>query len=520
MVLDRFNKYLLFFIFLLFFWDIGNIYAPRQGTEALYMQISQEMHETQNFQVPHYRGERHWSKPPLHFWIPQVAYDLMGEVNLTIARSLICLLCLICAFLAAQWSVSYLGTELTKTFFFLIGTVGMLKFSRVYLMEISLTFLPFLSSLFFFSFLKNKSIFHFLTAFILSALAILIKGPVSIVMTGCSVVLYAIYLKVEFDENIFKQSLSVGILSIFFGGIWYLVNYIDFGKEFTNYFFLRENFGKFGSEKHSPLKIVEGLLVYSYPLILFLPLSIKNIVRKIKQNDKITIFLLIHFLVFFCLWFIPSQRSSQYAMPCIPYLLLLLLLNYSIEGDLMNKIVKVSTIGINILILIFILILIYFSSFKSILLLSIPFIFISFALYSILKNNLFQSIIFQFISIAFLWSVSISSFYLPYIPSHLISKIKLRNIALVSRRSFYFEEILQKKVEPLPDYKIRKFLVENQPAYAISSESSMKDEYASGLKILEKWPKWKRKIRINDIWKAIKNRNLSYLQENYILYEL
>ena len=73
-------------LILLLFWDIGNILAPRQGTESLYVQISKEMFESGSFVTPLYTGTAHWSKPPLQFWIPMPLYAFFGGFSLHLAR--------------------------------------------------------------------------------------------------------------------------------------------------------------------------------------------------------------------------------------------------------------------------------------------------------------------------------------------------------------------------------------------------------------------------------------------------
>src|SRR5690606_32813629 len=72
--------------FFLMAWDIGNLDAIRQGTEGFYLQISKEMAQANSWLTPLYRGQAHWSKPPLHFWMPFPLYTIGLFETTTAAR--------------------------------------------------------------------------------------------------------------------------------------------------------------------------------------------------------------------------------------------------------------------------------------------------------------------------------------------------------------------------------------------------------------------------------------------------
>ncbi|MBH47976.1 MAG: hypothetical protein CME71_07365 [Halobacteriovorax sp.] len=89
--------------FLLMAWDIGNLDAIRQGTEGFYLQISKEMNATGSFLTPLFRGEPHWSKPPLHFWLPFPLYATGAFDLTTAARLSILFLSIFSIMLCASW---------------------------------------------------------------------------------------------------------------------------------------------------------------------------------------------------------------------------------------------------------------------------------------------------------------------------------------------------------------------------------------------------------------------------------
>ena len=155
------NLFIIFTILytVFYLWDIGNISAPRQGTESLYVQISQEMYDTGNVMTPHYRGERHWSKPPVHFWLAYPFYAMMGESSLTGARVSMAILTIILGILTAVWLKRRFKIEPLLTLAFFLGGYGAIKFGRTFMMETSLSLLPFISSIFLFDYLKDTSSF-------------------------------------------------------------------------------------------------------------------------------------------------------------------------------------------------------------------------------------------------------------------------------------------------------------------------------------------------------------------------
>ena len=82
---------------LLYFFDLGNVNALRQGTEGFYLLITQEMFEAKSFLTPLIYGAPHWSKPPLQFWLPQPLYWLTSGDYLAMGRLSILLFLFIAA---------------------------------------------------------------------------------------------------------------------------------------------------------------------------------------------------------------------------------------------------------------------------------------------------------------------------------------------------------------------------------------------------------------------------------------
>ena len=498
----------LLFFGVLYLWDIGNILAPRQGTESLYVQISKEMFESKSFITPLYRGEPHWSKPPLQYWIPMPLYALFGGFSLTLARLSMALTSfgtvgLLLYFLRRQkFNLSW-----TKTAIIFLASFGIFKFSRIFMMEVPLSLLPLIGAISFYDYINSKNNLSLIISIVFIGLGGLVKGPVSLAMGFTSIWVYWFYeLKVQ-RRQILKEVLIVTSLSSAVSSIWYLICFDRYGMEFINYFFLRENMGKFGqSSSMSPLKIFQGLIIYTFPWLHLISFRPKNIITQLKK--PFFVFLFIHFLIFFFIWFIPSQKSHHYAMPGFVFWLTILLINPRVFiRDRVSRFFFWAQICI---ILLFAAIFLYFSATVSELALAlIPIIVILFSV------NFKASSYGIGISFVALMTVLITRFYLPLIPQGQIETILRKTDKTIfynDRRPFFLEQRLDRKIELFEQKKLSK------GDYIIGPHSKSFMLPLSKLERVASWPKWKRKVRGENVLNALKNRDLRFLKGKYILY--
>lgn len=506
---------ILFSIFYL--WDIGNLSAPRQGTESLYVQISQEMYDTNNVMTPHYRGERHWSKPPFHFWLPYPIYALMGESSLTGARASQAILTVLLAILTAVWLKRRFKIEPLLTLAFFLGGYGAIKFGRTFMMETSLALLPFISSLFLFDYLKEKTKKSFLLAILFGGAGALIKGPVTIVMSFLAMSCYQAFLYKKEKKFIIKECffyfLSITLLSC----SWYLVSYLNFKEEFFNYFFLRENLGKFGKEPMPMYKVFQGLILYTLPWVLILPLTFKKIKENFKGLNKETYFFFFHFICFFLVWLIPTQRSHHYAIPSVPFFMTFLLLQINLER-LREKSKKIFFMvsPLNILFLFISAILIYFSNGMMILVNLIFMALILVSMIAMFKKKILIGFNTMGLYFIFLWSIVISQFYIPAVPESAKSLFEGKKVALVDRRSYFYEQSLEMNVEPISKNSVDEFL-SNDNSLVIAAISKINPEIRDSHTIVTQWKKWVRRAKWHHIKAALKERSYGPLKENVYL---
>ncbi|AYF45694.1 dolichyl-phosphate-mannose-protein mannosyltransferase [Halobacteriovorax sp. BALOs_7] len=506
---------ILFSIFYL--WDIGNLSAPRQGTESLYVQISQEMYDTNNIMTPHYRGERHWSKPPFHFWMPFPLYALMGESSLTGARASQAILTIILAVFTAGWLKRRFRIEPLLTLAFFLGGYGAIKFGRTFMMETSLSLLPFISSLFLFDYIKDKSKKSFILAILFGGAGALIKGPVTIVMSFLAMSCYQLFLYKKDKKFIIKECffyfLAITILSC----SWYFASYLSYKEEFFNYFFVRENLGKFGKVPMPMYKVFQGLFLYTLPWVLILPLTWNKLKESFKGLNKETYYFFFHFVCFFVVWLIPSQRSHHYAIPAVPFFMTFLLLQVDLDTlREKSKYVLALVTPLNLLFLVISCILVYFSNGVMIAVNLIFLLLIVISMIAIAKKNVLIGFNTIGLYLIFLWSIVISQFYIPAVPEGAKSLFKDKKVALVDRRSYFYEQSLEMNVEPIKKHQVQDFL-NKENAVVIAAISRITPEIRDSHRVIAKWNKWVRRARWRHIKAALTQRSYEPLKEDVYL---
>ena len=496
---------------ILLFWDIGNPLAPRQGTESLYVQISKEMFEAGSFLTPLYRGEAHWSKPPLQYWLPMPLYGLFGGFSLAIARlsmGLISVATFFAVFMFLRRQNQRVDLLTSGAIFF--ASFGVMKFSRIFMMEIPLAFFPLIGALGFYDYLQSKSKWSFALAVISFGLGGMVKGPVSLAMGFASLGTFCLYEFVFHRRNILMPTLMIITSATLFSSIWYVACYLEYGQEFIDYFFLRENLGKFGQKKSmSGLKIIQGLIIYTFPWLHLITHRPMRFFGDWKSSPFKT-YLLIHFIVFFVIWFIPSQKSHHYAMPAFAFWIVLLLLKKRDSFGKKHLVYQILFYLQVFLLLALSSLCVYFSANLSQLALGLtPLVLICLCLRFKNKEYLLG------LSFLFLFSVGISRFYLPVIPNEHVEKVMQNsqiNLFLNDRRPFFLEQRLNRKVY---------LLSEKSPSLGdLILTPKRRKLPTANISELHRWNKWKRKVSFEEFMTAIKTRRLDSLKSEYILFKV
>lgn len=519
-------------VFILYIWDIGNLDAIRQGTEGFYLQIAKEMFENNSILTPLYNGENHWSKPPLQFWMANIFYYFGGGPSIFLSRLVIVLFSLVTIVISSRVVSNILSKPFLLIFVFISATVGMFKYSRIFMMEMPLTMLTTIGALYFYQYLNNeKHAIHYASLFL--GLSVLVKGPVSLVMAAGGIGLFLLieWYMFGFNKVDFKKAIKCFLYSLSIASIWFIICSIKYGHEFIDYFFLRENLGKFSSKSYPIRHVFQGLLIFSLPWSLYLPTSISQIKDhwiKVK-NDKFLMFSNCCFFVFFVLWLIPSQRSHHYAMPSMIFFLIsnFTLLNKYELSEKRVKMMRLANITISVLMG---LTAVLFSSllvFKEVntsttltvkVIVTALLLIIGAILFISSKKQISKYFIALFI-IGNLWNIFIPSFILPYMPERVISKIADKEVSAAVRKPYFIEEALERKVHWIGGEKIRQYIIENNHYYIVHEVTYTQNKLKDLTNVVTTWKVWRRGVKLNDGINALSSRNIDQLKDTVYLLE-
>jgi 4-amino-4-deoxy-L-arabinose transferase-like glycosyltransferase len=525
--------FLLLFLLSFFLLDLGNPDALRQGTEGFYLKISQEMFDQSSFLTPLYLGEPHWSKPPFHFWLALPFYKIFGN-NLWAARLAILVFSLGGLWFIARWVRDYFSIGPVTTILFFCSAFGIFKYSRIYMMEMPLMLLSCLTVLFFYQFLQSNLRRDFIISGFLLGLSILVKGPISLVMAGATL---AIFMFI-FNTKKFPSLVLWAATGLLIATPWFLLSYLQHGQQFIDYFFLRENLGKFTSQSYPIKSLIQGLFLFSLPWSVGLPVTLYVLIHKPRVwiNSAFArplLLMIIGTIVFLSIWFFPSQRSHHYAMPAIPFFLILLLVTvfsnneiFKITSKAWQRVYRIALWPIPILLLLLVIILsvvmVVFNwgaSSKAFFILGLSLSCCLATMWVFIKQHTTSCRSFFIIlcSVA-LWSGVFPLFYLPLLPQKIIQTIGQHSLSVVVRKPYFVESILQHKVTVISPDKIREFLAQGNNDYILLHESLYNDaKLADYAAIVERWPVWKRSNRFPNFIQALRSKDLSNLMEYMLL---
>ncbi|OUR92913.1 hypothetical protein A9Q84_20600 [Halobacteriovorax marinus] len=522
----------IFLIFILYSWDIGNVDAIRQGTEGFYLKVAKEMFESGNILVPQYVGADHWSKPPLQFWAAYLGYFIGGGPSIFISRLIVVLFTLFSLVITSRLISKSISKPFILVFVFIASTFGMFKYSRIFMMEVPLTMLTTLASLYFYEYLKDKKHALILSSLFLG-LSVLIKGPVSIVMSvgGCGLYLLFTWKRYGFNSKDLKKIFSWSVVGTAIASVWFIICFMKYGYIFFDYFFLRENLGKFSTKSYPMRHVFQGLLIFSLPWSLYLPTSISQIkdhLNKIKDDDYL-VFCICNFITFFFLWLIPSQRSHHYAMPSMIFFLVInfILLNKYELSQKRKKMMKLANIAISIIMFLVATLLCSLLVFEDVqasysliikVITTICLLLFGSVLFLKSKKTLSQYFISLFI-IGNLWNILIPSFILPYLPKEVITKIGDRKVAAAVRKPYFIEEALGRKVEWLDGGKLEQYVIENNHYYIMHKSTFETLKLQRLTKVVSSWRIWRRGIKANEVISALKLKNINKLKDTVYLLE-
>lgn len=491
--------------FILYFYDIGNPDALRQGTEGFYLRVLSEMKEAHSFLVPLFDGRPHFSKPPLGFWM---AWPFIGGDSSILfgARLSILLSSFLSIFFISRSVSRHLRFNAVVVCIFMLSTFGAIKYLRIFMLEAPLALLGTLAALWLYDSFESKSILRAIFAGVVLGLAGLTKGPVSFVMAGLSLVLYFLFERRFPRANEVKSSLWALVFALITFIPWFAILGMKFGDEFWNYFLVRENLGKFTSKSYSPLVLFQGLFMFLLPWSLVILASVKGINTKWRERKwserKYLVYLMAFALGHFVIWFIPSQRSHHYAFPST-FFFLFIVMSLCSEATSLKR--TITTFFALLFILLGYLSLSFGFSFWPCFLVALFLVFVSLS-----KGIKFFSAAWS-LALLTLWYVIAPGFALSILPQGAQELIGSSTVAVAIRKPFFVEEELKREIAIVSYDRINNASVTAD--YFLTDhigENYLKN--LTGYQEVLQYPVWRRGAKLKEIIAAIKAKDLGQLQ--------
>ncbi|NBD31847.1 MAG: glycosyltransferase [Cyanobacteria bacterium] len=336
-----------------FLWRLGSI-GLIDETEPLFAEAARQMVETGNWVTPYFNGETRFDKPPLIYWLMAIGYQIFGvnewAVRLPSALSAIGLTGFI-FFVLDHFGVSPLnpGTESTqRRWGSLIGgatlalTPEFIIWARTGVSDLLLTGCMGSALLCFFvgyvhsekgtepPFLSlGRPSAEYISFYSLTALAVLAKGPVGLVLPGLIIIAFLLYqgnLWAVFRE---MRVLSGLIIFLVLTVPWYVLVIAENGQNYIDSFFGYHNFQRFTdvvNDHDAPWYFYFVVVLIGFaPLSVYLPSAIAQLQvwrrrfwQKQPRAQQLGLFAFFWFAIIFVFFTIAVTKLPSYIIPLLP----------------------------------------------------------------------------------------------------------------------------------------------------------------------------------------------------------
>lgn len=288
-------------------------------------ECAREMYERGDWIVPTFNGELRTLKPPLHYYFMFGGFKIFGvtEWGARFFSAFFGVLTILITYFFVKKYSSPLQAFITSLVL-LTSTHFLFEF-RMSVPDPYLIFMNVAAIFTAFLYFKEKKFYWLLLAAIAFGLGTLAKGPVAIALPGLSIFLWLIWEK-KLKEVFTWKIIVAGIVMAAVAIPWYWLVHEATDGEWTKGFFLEHNVGRFSSamEGHGGVLILVPLIAFlgMLPSSVFIFESFRNF--KSRFTDpllRISFYVILVFLLFYS---ISSTKLPNYAMPCYPFIAIVL----------------------------------------------------------------------------------------------------------------------------------------------------------------------------------------------------
>lgn len=336
--------WLAFLCFVAFWWRLGSTGLVDE-TEPLFAEASRQMNVTGNWVTPFFNGVTRFDKPPLVYWMMAIAFKLFGVNEWTVRcpSAIAATVLTAIGFYALKFSVSqgHLKSPRAPWLAAWIGSALMalnlqtIAWARIGVSDMLLS--GCMGAALFSFFLgyaqsdrasKAQSRWY-LAFYIFSALAVLTKGPVGIVLPvliiGCFLLYMGNFWAVLKETKPLRGILLFLVITV----PWYVLVILANGENYINAFFGYHNLERFSqvvNNHHAPWWFFFAVVPLSFiPWSVYLPVAIARLQfwrihhwRTQPRAQQLGMFALIWFAVIFGFFTIAATKLPSYTLPLLP----------------------------------------------------------------------------------------------------------------------------------------------------------------------------------------------------------
>lgn len=288
-------------------------------------ECAREMYERGDWIVPTFNGGLRTLKPPLHYYFMFGGFEIFGVTEWG-ARFFSAVFGVLTILLTYFFVKKYSNPQqaLITSLVLLTSSHFLFEF-RMSVPDPYLIFMNVASMFTAFAYFREKKIFWLLLCAITMGLGTLAKGPVAIALPGLSIFLWLVWEK-KIKEIFSWKILAAGIVMVAVAFPWYWLVHKATNGEWTRGFFLQHNLGRFSEpmEGHGGLFIIVPIVVLLglLPASVFIGEAFRNF--KSRFNDTFLRLALCVSLAFIVFYSISSTKLPNYAMPCYPFVAIIL----------------------------------------------------------------------------------------------------------------------------------------------------------------------------------------------------
>jgi 4-amino-4-deoxy-L-arabinose transferase-like glycosyltransferase len=348
---------LLLLFMVAFFQFLGRV-PLIEPDEGRYAEIPREMLELGDFITPHLNYVKYFEKPPLHYWLNALSFNIFGE-NEFAARFPGALMGLLTVLLTYHVGRRLFGRREGILAALMLGTsIGFIIQARIDITDMTLT-CTLSSALAFFIVATRegetrKGLYYHLF-YLFAALAVLAKGLIGVVFPGAVIFLYLFFTR---NWRLLKEMrLLTGIpLFLLVCAPWFIMVSLN-NPEFPRFFFIREHFERFTTTVHNRKKgiwfFVPVLLVTMLPWSFLIPTAVRGVWRERRSAEgSARLYLLIWAAFIFLFFSISDSQLEPYILPIIPALALLMGSAYGRVSDSVIAPLRIQGLAISVILII------------------------------------------------------------------------------------------------------------------------------------------------------------------------